>query len=95
VLKLSYEDLLYSFLTDFWEYPSELRGELLSIAVLLVDVYDLVIKFEHSQLESEENILEKIEDEESKAFYQYLMEVEKSTEEGLRSTMQLKGLVLR
>ncbi len=46
MIKLSYEDILYRFLTEFHDYPQELRDETRAMTVLLVDVYDLVVKFE-------------------------------------------------
>lgn len=67
----------------------------MNIAVLMVHIYDLVVKFESEQLESEESILEKIEGEESKAFYEYLMEMEKSSEQDLIAIMGAKGLILK
>jgi hypothetical protein len=39
--------------------------------------------------------LERIEGEESKAFYQYLMEVEKSTHDDLVRAMEAKGLIIK
>jgi hypothetical protein len=82
-------------LIEFGEYPAELKNDLFGIVILLVDIYDLVIKFDSNQLDCEENILEKIEAEESKAFYQYLMDVEKSSEKDLIAVMEAKGLILK
>lgn len=41
----------------------------MSITALLVEVYDLVVKFDSRHLESEENIFEKVEGELNQAFF--------------------------
>lgn len=102
MIKLSYEDILYRFLTEFHDYPQELRDETRAMTVLLVDVYDLVVKFESdynqqlgSHNYSEITHVQAIENEQKDAFYEYLMQSEKASEQQLYAAMQKKGLVFK
>ena len=71
----TYQDALYNLLSEYFQYPSQIRMELRSLFALLVEIYDLAIKIDTSITDGDKNIVEKVEDETSIEFYQYLIEI--------------------
>ena len=72
-----------------------------SISVLLVDIYDMVVKYESDynekiEIEKEEGTkMEEVENEEKDAFYKYLMQSEQMNEQELFDSMAKKGLIFK
>ncbi len=58
--------------------------DLRSLFALLVEIYDLAIKIDTKITDEDKNIVEKVEDQTSIEFYQYLIEIETIEEKTLK-----------
>jgi hypothetical protein len=49
-------------LSEYFEYPYQIRMDLRSLFALLVEIYDLAIKIDTKITDEDKNIVEKVED---------------------------------